>query len=559
MAEPSDGQIEFEQLGIASVLKRHRLVVPTNQREYAWEEGHIERLFQDIARAITEGDSSYFLGTVVTIRRGPHLEVVDGQQRLATTALLIHAMANHLQGKVEMLEQALRNEFLFTVDRKQLERVPRLTLNSIDNNFFKAVITDEHPRPKPTKPSHELIAESSRLAKAQVRKIVATLDEANHGDHIDRWVTFLEEKAKVVLLIVSDDANAYRMFETLNDRGLRVSQADLVKNYLYGRAGDRLEEAATKWSLIRGTLEALSDEDALIDFLRHSLTVKNALVREADLYKKVESTVRSPHQVMSFANDLEVLAGTYVAIQNPEHEAWNAHAKTARQAIQVLSMFDIKPMRPLVLAVASRMPTRECDTALRMLVSLGVRLSIVGGTRSGSMETTFGSAAAKVYTGEITTAAALKRALNDIIPMDSQFEERFGTAKVINGKIARYYLRSLEDGREGADDPWWTPIDDPAVVNLEHVLPRKPMNNWPQFGTDVEANAFKTRLGNQALILADDNSRNQSDEFAAKKASFAASSYYFTKWIADAEEWTPVEIDERQRLMAKAAAQIWKV
>ncbi len=65
------------------------------------------------------------------------------------------------------------------------------------------------------------------------------------------------------------------------------------------------------------------------------------------------------------------------------------------------------------------------------------------------METTFRLAAAKVYTGEITTAAALKRALNDIIPMDSQFEERFGTAKVINGKIARYYLRSLEDGREG--------------------------------------------------------------------------------------------------------------
>ncbi len=151
----------------------------------------------------------------------------------------------------------------------------------------------------------------------------------HHGDHIDFWVTFLEEKARVVLLIpVSDDANAYRMFETLNDRGLIVSQADLAKNYLYGRAGDRLEEAATKWSLIRGALEALSDEDALIDFLRHSLTVKNGLVREADLYKKVESTVRSPHQVMSFANDLEVLAGTYVAIQNPEHEAWERDAKT---------------------------------------------------------------------------------------------------------------------------------------------------------------------------------------------------------------------------------------
>lgn len=559
MAEASDGQIEFEQLGVASVLNRHRLMVPANQREYAWEEGHIERLFQDLARAISDGDSSYFLGTVVTIRRGNHLEVVDGQQRLATTALLIHAMANHLEGKVDMLEESLRNDFLFTVDRTQLERVPRLTLNSIDNNFFRAVITNDSPRPKPTKPSHELIAQSSRLAKAQVQKIVATLDETDHGDQINRWITFLEQKAKVVLLIVSDDANAYRMFETLNDRGLRVSQADLVKNYLYGRAGDRLEEASTKWSLIRGTLEALGDEDALIDFLRHSLTVKNGLVREADLYKKVESTVRSPHQVMSFASDLEVLASTYVAIQNPEHEAWNEHARTARQAIQILSMFDIKPMRPLVLAVASRLPRRECDSALQILVNLGVRLSIVGGTRSGSMESTFGAAAAKVYAREIVTAAALKRALKDIIPTDTYFEERFGTAKVISGKLARYYLRSLEDGYEGRDDPWWTTVDDPDVVNLEHVLPRKPMGNWPQFGSDVEANAFKTRLGNQALVLAEDNSKNQSDEFRSKKDSFARSSYYFTQWIANADEWTPDEVDERQRLMAATAVRTWKV
>ena len=130
---------------------------------------------------------------------------------------------------------------------------------------------------------------------------------------------------------------------------------------------------------------------------------------------------------------------------------------------------------------------------------------------------------------------------------------------MINGKIARYYLRALEDGHGGADDPWWTPVDDPDVVNLEHALPRKPMGNWPQFGSEVEANAFKTRLGNQALILADDNSKNQSDEFEAKRGSFEKSSYFFSKWIAGVDDWSPTELDARQRLMAETAVQIWMV
>lgn len=559
MATEDEGQIGFEQLGIASVLKRHRLVVPPNQREYAWEPAHVERLFQDLARAISEGDDSYFLGTVVTIKRGPVLEVVDGQQRLATTALLVHAIAAHLAGKSDLLSEAFRNEFLFTIDRTKLEQVPRLSLNAIDNDFFRAVLTDEHPRPKTTKQSHKLIANSSSLARTQVNNIVAGMDEKDHGQALNRWVTYLEERAKVVLLIVSDGANAYRMFETLNDRGLRVSQADLVKNYLYGRAGERMDEAATKWTLIRGVLDALPDDDALIDFLRHSLTVKQGLVREAELYRKVESSVRSPQQVVTFLSDLEVLAATYVAIQNPDHEDWNDHTKAARKAIEVISLFDIKPMRPLILAVASRMPKNECDKSLSMLVNLGVRLFVAGRTRSGSMESTFGSAAAKVYGKEITTASQLRAQLKDVIPSDAEFEERFAAARVSTGKIARYYLRSLEDGYKGESDPWWTPVDDPDVVNLEHVLPRNPMGNWPQFGTDEEAGAYKTRLGNQALILADDNSHSQSDPFEDKKPSFSKSTYHFTQMIGTQDSWTPVEVDERQVQMAATAVGVWKV
>lgn len=56
------------------------------------------------------------------------------------------------------------------------------------------------------------------------------------------------------------------MFETLNDRGLKISQSDLVKNYLLGESGPRLGEAQEKWTLMRGALESLEEEDITVTF-----------------------------------------------------------------------------------------------------------------------------------------------------------------------------------------------------------------------------------------------------------------------------------------------------
>ena len=93
----SDGEIGFSQLGLAKILKQNRLVVPANQRDYSWTRKQVRTLFQDLARAISEGDKSYFLGTIVTIPRDNGvLEVVDGQQRLATTAIFLAQVRNYL-------------------------------------------------------------------------------------------------------------------------------------------------------------------------------------------------------------------------------------------------------------------------------------------------------------------------------------------------------------------------------------------------------------------------------------------------------------------------------
>lgn len=559
MADKSDGQIGFEQVGIANILKRHRLLVPPNQREYAWGDEHVLNLFEDVARAIFEDESSYFLGTVVTIPRDGRLEVVDGQQRLATTALLLHAIVEYLSVVDTMIADAIRADILFVTDRKKRELVPRLTLNAVDNDFFKAVLTNTKPLPPASNPSHTLILRAAALAKGQVEKIVAGHNKNDHGDILNNWVEFLEDKATIVLLIVSDDANAYRMFETLNDRGLRVSQADLIKNYLYGRAQDRLPEVALKWALVRGTIDNIEGDDVLIDFLRHSLMVTQGFVRQAQLYEKVQSRARAPQQVVTFLTGLESLAGKYVAIQNPEHEDWNDYAPSTRNAIEILNLFEIKPMRPILLAAAGKMNKKECDLTFRLLVSLGVRLILAGSTRTGSIETAMSAAAKKIYDREIKTAAQLRAALKDVTPSDTVFQKAFASAKVSVAKYARYYLRALEDAKKGGTDPWYTPVDDHTLVNLEHILPKNTLGNWPQFGTDEEARGFTNRLGNQALLLASDNSSKGSAKFDDKKPAFKKSPYHFTKIVGDESQWTSVEIDKRQSEMAKLAVKTWKV
>jgi uncharacterized protein with ParB-like and HNH nuclease domain len=91
--------ISVSDAGIGATLNQHLLMVPPNQRSYAWEESHVQTLFEDFSGAIATGSESYFLGTLVlTQGLGDRLEVADGQQRLATTSILIAAIRDYLEG-----------------------------------------------------------------------------------------------------------------------------------------------------------------------------------------------------------------------------------------------------------------------------------------------------------------------------------------------------------------------------------------------------------------------------------------------------------------------------
>jgi len=548
--------ISFAQLGIGSVLSQNQLGVPPNQREYSWTTKEVRTLFQDIAKAISDGEKSYFLGTIVTIPRpNDILEVTDGQQRLSTTAILLSAIRDYLKEREPVIAEAINNEFLTGIERASRARVPRLRLNVDDNEYFRMRLTGEGQATS-SKPSHKLLDAAFVEAKEQVRRIVAGLDEKDHGDLLNKWIDFLQSGAVVVLLRVLNEANAYRMFETLNDRGLKTSQADLVKNYLFGRAGERIPEVQQKWAFMRGALETMEEEDITILFLRHSLTCIRGLVRETQVYEVVQSYAKGAQPVVTFTASLETLAATYVATHSADHEKWNDYSDSTRKALGVLNLFDIRPMRPLLLALAHRFNKGEADKAFKYLVTLGVRLMITNATRTGTVEEGLAHAAHQVFDGKLSDGRSLIEGLKSIYPNDEQFRLAFQTATVSNRKLAKYYLRALEMAASGEAEPWHIPNEDKSVINLEHILPEKPEGNWPQF-TEDQVKLYYKRIGNFVLLRASENSTLKSAPFDQKKIVYSNAQYSLTSGVAKAAAWTTKEILARQEHLSTFALKAW--
>jgi hypothetical protein len=555
-------QIGFEQLGIGKILRDSWLRVPLNQREYSWTDREVNGLLHDLSEAVANDAPEYFLGSIVTIpRAGGILEVVDGQQRLATSAILLAAIRDYLKPRTEdALIVADIDGILAAIDRDARVRRSRLSLNAIDNHYFQVRVLDGQEIASEAL-SHRFIDQAAKLTKSHVLKIVAVHDRKNHGDVLNRWITYLERRAIVVLLKVPSEVNAYRMFETLNDRGLRTSQSDLVKNYLFGQATDaRVAEAQSKWAGMRAILESFEDDDITINFLRQMLISLYGHIRQGDVYDTVASKARGAAQALGILAILESGAADYAAILNPQHEKWNAYPPAIRRSVEALALLRMRPLRPLMLSIARKLAPGEADKSFRLLISVSARLMIAGGAksvgRSGAVEEALAAAAHAVTEGTITTTVALLKALDEIVPKDAQFAEAFATATVSKADLARYYLRSLEMTAKGEPDPYFLPNDDVRAINLEHVLPQKPEGNWPQFSPE-QVDAFNRRLGNMALMQAKTNSDFKSAPFAEKKATYAASPYELTRQLAGAADWTTAEITRRQRTMADMALATW--
>jgi hypothetical protein len=186
-----------------------------------------------------------------------------------------------------------------------------------------------------------------------------------------------------------------------------------------------------------------------------------------------------------------------------------------------------------------------------------VRFLITGGGGGGLLNKHYATKAFAVGSGEIKTAADLAEAMrgDNILPPDAAFQAVFSTATVSRGYLARYYLRSLEMMAKGDSTPELIPNPSEEIVNLEHVLPQNPSQDW-DVTEDVALGYFR-RLGNLVLLQATTNSEIGNQPFVAKKRYYRESAFYLTSMVAKEREWGIVQIKKRQQYLSDLAVKTW--
>lgn len=556
-------KLEARLDGIGHLLADRYIMVPPYQRAYSWTDEQIEELLRDLSDAMREKEAEYFLGTVVLTKHqaGQHA-VIDGQQRLATISILVCAIRNHFYaiGDAERADE-LHRDYLAKKELRGLSETPHLTLMASDNGFYESHIL---PKPSPTakaKGKKSLPASNARLETALrlCTEHVSTLAKTTHTPAVVLldWIEYLNDKAKVIVVEVNDEAAAYTIFEVLNDRGLELSVSDLLKNFIFRVAGDKVSEAQAHWSRMVGILEGSgAEEKALKTFIRHVWASRNGVTREKDLYDKIRQHVTGKQRAVSFAKELSELALVYAALDNPSDDLWKEYGPSVREAVEALQLLKATQIRPLLLAVVAHFDAKEVRRALPMLVCWTVRFMVVGKLGSGPLESGYADRAQEVSSGKISTAAQLFEASKGFLASDGEFEQGFAVARSSAQYLARFYLRVLEKQSSAAAGDELIVNPNVDAVNLEHIMPQTRAPHWE--GTPVEQHEnYVKRLGNLALLDRVLNEKSGNLPFADKAKILAKSKISTTREIATATSWDISAIDERQKQMAKLAVKAW--
>lgn len=541
--------------------------VPPYQRDYAWTEQEWEDLWNDIVELRSDPDGRHYMGALVVQAHGDRdFFVIDGQQRLATIALLALAIIDKLRRMADEgsdternHERAteLRNRFIGEKDPASLVESSRLRLNEVDDPFYQDYLVQlrEPLNPRGLPRSNDLLWKCYRY----FRKAIDDLDveTENTGEEIAKVLSeTVARRLLFILITVDDELNAYTLFETLNARGLELTTTDLLKNYFFSkvRAGADIVALKRRWQALIATVT----QERFPDFLRYHLLCEQPMIRRQRLFKLVRDRVRTPDETFAFIETLESRAELFAALGDVNHGYWT-DLSAAKPFVQELNLFRARQMTPVLFAAWRRFSDDDFVRLLKLVAVTAFRYAVVSALNPNPLERVSHFAARAVIDGQATRPGAVFRQLQAIYVDDERFEADFARWTVSTRgqrrRIARYVLARLEsDTGERQVDP----DTDPATI--EHVLPENPTGEWSDVFPPEDWEATANRLGNLTFLERELNRNIGNGPYPAKQIAYASSAYALTREIAAMapEEWTPALLEERQRRLAARAVQLWR-
>ncbi|KNE08745.1 DUF262 and DUF1524 domain-containing protein [Helicobacter pylori] len=543
-------------LGFFEENQNNQFVIPIYQRLYSWKKEQCEQLWDDIIKiGGNDKANGHFIGSILYVRDGnthsSPLLIIDGQQRLTTITLLLIALRNRLSDEVKILEKFSRKKiesYLINSDKDGDKKFRLISSESDKDTLLSLVDKDKR---KPSEPSLKIV-ENFKLFEKWISENTDKLETIFKG--LDKlmivWIALEKEK---------DDPQL--IFESMNSKGIELTQTDLIRNYIIMETEvEKQEDFYNRYW--RAMEEDFKQNEKLFDrFVRHYLTIKTGKI---PIEKRVYEAFKGYQQkegieIEDLLKDLQKYCGYFCQI------AFKKEAdKDLNKALSFLVDLEMDVVYPLLLELYSDykdgvLSNQDFISIIALTESYLCRRAVCG-IPSNGLNKFFPS-----FTKKIDKKQYLKSVEEHFgsltgkqkFPNDSEFKDSFITKELYDKKKpwkTKNFLERLEnfDTKE--------PVDT-QKCNTEHIMPQTLTFEWKRdLGENFEAihEKYLHTIGN--LTLTGYNEKYSNNSFQEKRdmeKGFKQSSLKLNQGLKDLESFGEKEIEKRANDLADWALKIW--
>ncbi|GAA7430444.1 DUF262 and DUF1524 domain-containing protein [Helicobacter pylori] len=548
--------------------EKNQFVIPIYQRLYSWEEKQCKQLWKDIIR-IGGNDKieGHFIGSILYVLDGiKHsnntLLIIDGQQRLTTITLLFIALRDHLNDKREEDKRKEIEDHYLINSGKDGDKKFRLILSESDKDTLLFLI-DKNKR-KPSDPSLKIV-ENFKLFQDWISKNTDKLETIFKG---------LEKLEIVYIALEKEKDDPQLIFESMNSKGIELTQTDLIRNYIIMETEIGKQEDFYKkyWMAMEEDfkqIEKLFDQNkknkknkiSFDRFVRHYLTIKT---REIPNINKVYEAFKDYRQkerieIEALLQDLQKYCGYFCQIVSKKETD-----KNLNKALGFLVDLEMDVVYPLLLELYSdyrdRVLSKDVFILIIALTEIYIFRRAVCGFGTNGLNKIFPIFTKNINKNQYLECIEKKFGSltgNQIFPNDDEFKEELMRKDFYHSfkEKNKYFFERLEhfDTKE--------PVDT-QECNIEHIMPQELNDDWEKdLGQDYKKihTQYLHTIGN--LTLTGYNSEYSNRSFKEKRdmeKGFKDSPLRLNQGLKDLESFGEEEILNRTKDLATRALKIWE-
>lgn len=570
--------MDAENQTIRNVLAKYCFFVPDYQRSYSWKSSQIDEFLDDIYNIIhsDQVDARHFLGAITMSKHGNHqgdVDLIDGQQRITTIFIFLYVIlseykSDRFSDKAQGRADELLRKLAYLDDDGE-RTGSRLVLGSFNRDFFEDYVIKSYDKSNEERENirttykerneynqNQAIFEAFNKIKISVEERLDCCDNEDAAyEYLKALQMCLFDRFELVTMTVEEEADAFLIFETLNDRGLVLSAVDLIKNKLFQAFSTRPAEFDGLKSAWESMCDNIESKDDIKKYLLHFWRSKYGYVSSQNLYKACRDYLKDNgfSSAKAIVNDLCSYSKYYNGFCNPmSAHPWSD--ATLKAALNDMNKLGYDLAHPILLSALRKYPHDEekLATVVKLCLNFLIRYISVLKNKPTSIEKEI----SKWACDPDFSIEMLKEHFEEKAP-DSKFAEALQIISIPYKSPLAHYLLCVYEAEGFNRSEYWR---SPGRWNntIEHILPQDVNMStdsgqyWiDQFGNQDACELYQERLGNYAFLTPKAQAKASNHSFDAKKEIYSDNTdMRLTKELLNYDKWNAENITARQKRMA---------